>query len=224
MPISRHAWVDGLLFWLLLLVTTATTACLGHAGAAGAQPGSELPLVAFTQAMVAVIEPDSGEIQSVDLRVIISMAPAPGADVKVRYATVDGNAVAGIDYEAATGLLLFPANSTQGQTLSIRILGNNRYEGDRAFAVFLTNPENATVGVPAAVIVTIIDNETPPGALTHKQHLPYVTDYGALSSSGYQPLIASDKPRPQPPTPTATPGPYPVPPTATPTRPPYPYP
>ena len=46
--------------------------------------------------------------------------------------------------------MTFPPNSTATQTFEVTIIGNNIHDGDREFVVFLTNPENATVGIPGA--------------------------------------------------------------------------
>ena len=101
-----------------------------------------------------VSEGDSGQVQ-VELAVELS-APVPVA-VTVEYATTDGSAVAGEDYEAASGRLHFPPRATTGR-IRVDVLGDRLDEGDEDFAVGLTNPTGAELGEDLA-IVSILDDD-----------------------------------------------------------------
>ena len=120
------------------------------------------PVVSFDRAVVNVTEPDTGENLILTLNVVISEAPEQGVKTGVRVQSANGNALAGMDYEPVSEYLTFPAGSTDPQSLDIVILGNSRDQPDRAFVVFLTNPENAKVSSPASTTIYIIDND-PPG-------------------------------------------------------------
>lgn len=90
---------------------------------------------------VAVVEGDSGS-GSAPLTVRLS-APAT-ADVTVDYATADGSAVAGRDYTAGTGTLVF----TPGQiskTVTVTTAGGTGAEADESFSVDLSAATGAAV-------------------------------------------------------------------------------
>lgn len=77
----------------------------------------------------------------------------------VSYKTIDGSAVAGHDYVAASGQLTFDAGQTQ-QTLSIDILGDANTHPPRTFTVVLSDPSNAAIGRGTAT-VTIVNGVLP---------------------------------------------------------------
>lgn len=151
----------------------------------------DTPTVAFSRASIGVIEPDYGDTISITLDVMIRNGPEQG-EAQVTYSTANGNALAGVDYQAATGELIFPVGSTDLQSFDLIIFGNNIPQPNRAFVVFLTNPVNATVGVPGSVTIYIVDNDERPRAF-----LPIIRG-----------LIPGPTHTPVPPTRTPTPCPY----------------
>ncbi|KXZ45034.1 hypothetical protein GPECTOR_59g642 [Gonium pectorale] len=108
-------------------------------------------------------------------RLAVIRCPAEGADLgaplRVAYRTQDGDAVAGLDYEAREGSLYFaPGESTQ--YIEVRIIDDDLTEPDVTFTVMLTAAERPAYGpggggggVPEAVIaqasvrVTIVDDD-----------------------------------------------------------------
>ena len=117
-----------------------------------------LPTVSFDRTTINIIEPDAGENETENLTVLINIAPQDEA-AEVTYKSANGSAIAGEDYLPIAGTLTFPPNSTSSQTIEITIIGNNINQPDREFVVFLTNPVNATVGIPGAITITILDND-----------------------------------------------------------------
>ena len=79
--------------------------------------------------------------------------------VTVDWTTSDGTAMAGTDYEAATGTLTFSALETQ-QTIRVPIIDDDLDEAAEIFTVALSNASNATVGDGEASGV-IGDNDLP---------------------------------------------------------------
>src|SRR5207249_411884 len=72
--------------------------------------------------------------------------PALRQPVTVDFATVDGTATAGEDYEATSGTLSFAAGSYE-QTVVVRVKGDQMAEGDdERFYLELSNPTNAYLG------------------------------------------------------------------------------
>jgi len=80
--------------------------------------------------------------------------PSP-KPVVVKYRTVDGSALAGVDYTAASGQ--FTANTTS--SITIPILNDTLGEGSEWFKVEITEATNSILRRSYA-IVTIVDNDT----------------------------------------------------------------
>jgi len=79
--------------------------------------------------------------------------------VTVEYATSNGTATAGQDYQVASGVLSFGANLLT-QTITIPIVEDAAAEGDEAFSVSLANPGGgATLGTLSTATVKILENE-----------------------------------------------------------------
>lgn len=78
----------------------------------------------------------------------------------VGYATADGTAVAGVDYQAASGTLYF-TNGIGTNTISVPILNNSQVLGDHTFTVNLLNPTApGKLVTPSSQTVTIVDNNS----------------------------------------------------------------
>ena len=80
----------------------------------------------------------------------------PGT-VSVDYATADGAATAGEDYEADSGTLTFSGN-TEAQSITVSIIDDADNEGTEDFTVELGSADNATID-DGTGRVTIFDND-----------------------------------------------------------------
>jgi beta-glucanase (GH16 family) len=98
-------------------------------------------------------------------------------NVTVNYKTVDILTTVGSDYEAKTGVLTFPANTTEG-FLTVTILGDSLKEPDEPFAVLFTNPTNA-----------ILTDTSATCTLTNDDAAFYFTDEGYRTPTTYQDYI-----------------------------------
>ena len=87
---------------------------------------------------------------------------------RVDYATVDGSAVAGSDYGAASGTLTWPSGTSGNQSISIRIADDSTAEAAESFSVRLSNPSVAVLGTNRTTTVTIADNDTSAAEVTGK--------------------------------------------------------
>ena len=75
----------------------------------------------------------------------VSLSVVSGAQVTVRYATENGTATAGADYDAASGTLTFPAGSTMAQTVRVTVTDDAVDEGVETFTMRLHDPREATL-------------------------------------------------------------------------------
>src|SRR6185436_15045629 len=73
----------------------------------------------------------------------VTLNPASGQQVTVQYATANGTATAGSDYQASSGTLTFAPGDTS-KTVSITVNGDTLVEPDETFLVNLSNPSTGT--------------------------------------------------------------------------------
>ena len=89
--------------------------------------------------------------------------------VTVNYATQDGTALAGSDYQGASGTLIFPGDGTTTvQSINVTINPDPSCDPNELFTVVLGSPTNATVtrGTGTGTIVNNAGCATAPGAPT----------------------------------------------------------
>jgi hypothetical protein len=98
------------------------------------------------------------EGQTATLRVTLSRRAAK--TVTVRYATVDGSALAGTDYTAASGMLVFK-RGVRSKTIPVALMDDSEPEGAETFFVRLSRPRNARLG-EAEGAVKIRASDLPP--------------------------------------------------------------
>ena len=75
----------------------------------------------------------------------VTLAPAPSGPVTVAYATRDGTAVAGDDYVAASGTVVFAANETQ-KTVEVTTLDDIHDDNGETLTLTLSDPQGAELG------------------------------------------------------------------------------
>jgi hypothetical protein len=75
----------------------------------------------------------------------------------VGFATADGTATAGSDYEETQGTLMWGANDTAPKFITVPIIVNGMTEADEKFTVTLSGGADAAVGTPTVAVVTIKD-------------------------------------------------------------------
>ena len=89
----------------------------------------------------------------------VRLSTASSNAVTVAYETSNGTARAGEDYEAQSGMLTFPANTTEPQTVAVPIIDDAVDEaGEETFTVTLSNAQRATLADGEAT-GTIEDND-----------------------------------------------------------------
>jgi hypothetical protein len=110
--------------------------------------------VQFVQSSYEVDEDDG----TVTLKV--SRIEGDGA-ISVDYATTEGSATEGEDYDGDTGTLDWDENDFDAKEIQITIHDEGESEEDETFSVELSNPDGAILGTPKRAVVTIIDAGDP---------------------------------------------------------------
>jgi len=111
---------------------------------------------------VSQYEPPSGTTNFV---FTLTLSATSTNDVKVNYATADGTATAGTDYNATSGTLKIPAGTAcpgdPSCQITVQVIGSTRYESAKTFKVNLSNPVGATIADGTGT-GTILNNNPPP--------------------------------------------------------------
>ncbi|MEW6196883.1 MAG: Calx-beta domain-containing protein [Bacteroidota bacterium] len=128
-------------------------------------------LVSFT-GNKATSEGNSGYT---NLLFIVNLSAASSAIVSVDFATSDGSALAGSDYVALSGTIVFNPGQTS-KTITVQVIGDTNIESHENFYVTLSNPVNASLGTINKVTGSIFNDDSAP--------LPSLSISGSLISEG----------------------------------------
>jgi hypothetical protein len=105
----------------------------------------------------SVTEGDTGTVQ---MTFTVTLKHGGAQAVTVNYATADSSALAGSDYQATSGTLVFQPGQTT-QTITVLIKGDLIDEPDQQFFVNLSGASGADL-VDGQGVGTIVDNDPPP--------------------------------------------------------------
>ena len=139
--------------WFTLALTNGRNGRLSGGPARGVIQDDE----AFLTVADSTADEASGELEFV---VTASRLSAGDPPVNVDYATEDGTATAGADYEAVSGTLAFTAERLE-QTIAVPVTDDGIDEPDETLTVVLSKPVNAALKVEV-VEGTILDDDPYP--------------------------------------------------------------
>ncbi|WP_159098884.1 Calx-beta domain-containing protein [Aquabacterium olei] len=110
---------------------------------------------------------------------VITLDRSSGQTVTVNWATADGTALAGQDYVAGAGNVVFLPGETS-KTITVSILDDAAFERSESFTVVLSNPVNAAISAGTGVGTIVDDGSgTVPEGITPDDDTPVVS---AISS------------------------------------------
>ena len=135
-----------------LLLSQPQNAKLGKKQAIGSITNDDLAKISIKDTQI--IEGDDGKKQA---KFTVSLNTKVNQKVEVSYATSDGTAKVGEDYQRTNGKLTFQPNQTQ-KTILVPILGDTLDEDNETFFLNLSKPKNADLGDKRA-IGKITDND-----------------------------------------------------------------
>ena len=139
-------------------LSAPTDATLGDATAQGTIDNDDEPPPTISIADSSLTEGNSG--QAGMLFTITRSSTAGNSTTTVNWATGDGTATAGSDYQAASGTATISGSATQTQ-ITVPVNGDTADESDESLIVSLSSPANGTIGDGSA-LGTIFDDESPP--------------------------------------------------------------
>jgi uncharacterized delta-60 repeat protein len=150
-----------------LLFTTVLTTNAGSLGSQLAYPSTNTVVIQDADAGLSFTNSSMIVRRDIGSAVITVVCPNPGIEpvivdsntipLSVQFATSDGTAVAGVDYLATSGKLVF-TNGNGTNTFNVPILNNGSVVGDHSFNVRLFNPTGpGRLVAPSNETVTIVD-------------------------------------------------------------------
>lgn len=111
----------------------------------------------ITASGVVQAEGDAGETLFLFALALDTALPGP---VSVPFHTVDGSAVAGVDYVSESGSVEFVGEAGEVQFVQVRVPGDAVVQGDREFYLQLGDASSPQVGVaPSLVQAVIVDDD-----------------------------------------------------------------
>ena len=134
-------------------LSSAVGAAITDAQGIGTILDNEIERISIRDAVV--VERDAETVNAI---FTVTLSVAINAPVTVAFATQNGTATAGPDYEATSGTLTFAPNVTS-QTIVVPIFGDNIIEGNETFTVNLSNPSGAAIA-DGEGLGTIVDDDS----------------------------------------------------------------
>ncbi len=151
-------------------LTTPTNATIADTRGIATIDNDDLPALTIANATVT-------ESSTATANFVITLSPASPQTVTVIFATANGTATAGSDYNAASRTLTFSPGQTS-KTVGVTVLADAVAEPNETFTAKLSNATNATLPAPTAT-GTIIDNN-----ITVVVNNPRSLPEGNVGSSG----------------------------------------
>jgi large repetitive protein len=151
---GRHTF--SATFWTVG-TQSITVTDLTNPSITGTQTGI-LVVPSITISDVTVTEGNTG---TVNATFTVSLSAASGQAVTVNYATANGTATAGSDYQAQSGTLTFAPGETT-KTITVLVNGDTLYEPDESFFINLTSPTNAVIADGSGTGIIQNDDPIPP--------------------------------------------------------------
>ncbi len=118
-------------------------------------------VTALTVTNGSVFEPATGGLS--DASVTVRPASALDHELVLDYQVVGVDATEGLDFQAGSGTLVFPAGSTVAQEVVVTVVGDETVEADETVRVVFSVPGSSETVSPSFATVTILDDDSSGG-------------------------------------------------------------
>jgi len=142
---------------LTVTLTKASGATLARATATGTIANDDVPVTSLPTISIADARLNEGDNETSNMAFTVSLSKASTSAVSAGYSSSNGTAVAGQDFNAASGTVNFAPGSTSA-TVNVGIIGDTSVESDETFTLTLSAPSGATIS-RAAATGTILNND-----------------------------------------------------------------
>jgi uncharacterized delta-60 repeat protein len=141
----------------------------------------------FSQSAYSVLK------SGVQATITVNRTGATNSTASVDYQTANGTAMAGTNYVATSGTLVF-TNGVTSLSFSVPIIGNNIVQPNHTVLLQLLNPTNSVLASPSAATLTIVENGgsyvIPAGAQVVTNYTTHLNDGIIHSNDTLQVLFA----------------------------------
>jgi len=93
---------------------------------------------------------NEGNVGTSNATFTMRLSAATSSVVRVRWRTEDGTALAGSDYVAANGEIVFQPGETE-KSFNVTVIGDLRYEPDEFFRIIMTGADNASISTTPVI-------------------------------------------------------------------------
>ncbi|MEA1989714.1 MAG: Calx-beta domain-containing protein [Pseudomonadota bacterium] len=140
----------NMITWLTLpiLLTFTLSGCLGGGGG-----DTDETNISPSLPQISIINSQALDTAST-AEVLVTLSSPSSQTVTVDFATADGTAINGTDYQPLTGTLSFIAGDTS-ETITISLVDGRDTSNTKAFSVNLINPSNATIADAQAEVALL---------------------------------------------------------------------
>ena len=159
-PIVDDSTPEGSETFKISLTNPSGGAVLGNfASATLSVQDNELPTLSISD--VSQAEGNNG---TTAFTFTVTSSNSINNNVNVNYATTDGSATAGSDYQTTSGLLTIPAGKIS-KTITVNVTGDTTKESDEIFFVNLSLAGDATIAKGQGIGTIINDDGAPPATV-----------------------------------------------------------
>jgi uncharacterized repeat protein (TIGR01451 family) len=137
-----------------------TARAFDNDGLSSTSPPVQIKVVPLPSISVNDLSIREGDTGQTNVLVLVSLSSSSPNTVTVGYQTVDGSALAGQDYQAVSGTLVFAPGETN-KSISVFIVGDLVYEPDESFAIILSGVSGGVIGKDRATITILNDDALP---------------------------------------------------------------
>ena len=109
----------------------------------------------------------------------VTLSYPSGFPVSVHYASRDGSAMSGEDFESADGTLVFEPGEVI-KDIAVRLIDDHVAESDERFSIILDSPVHAELGTSEAAGLIIDDEFRPDLALSWSHDAPWIVGQSAV--------------------------------------------
>lgn len=156
-------------------ITDAANATSRAVYPAGATWVMDAPLVTIGDVSLA-----EGNAGTATLMFNVSVSRASPTPMSVNWHTVDGTALAGAEYTAASGTLTWAVNDSAPKNVTVLLQGDAAVEPDENFTLQLDGFVGMAVGASVAATGTILNDDAPPPPPEGVKSVPTLSDWALV--------------------------------------------
>jgi conserved repeat domain/conserved repeat domain/conserved repeat domain len=142
-------------------IVEAVNARVDRGAAIGTIVDDDQSAPAFPTVSIANVSVTEGNSATTNATFTAQLSFAAAVVSRVRWQTQDGTAIAGSDYIASSGELVFQPGELS-KPFTVPITGDTNFEPDETFVIVITGADNVSASPGQAATGTIVNDDSPP--------------------------------------------------------------